>query len=252
MIHSSLNKKSYSIGEIHAKTDGRFPVEDLITSTVFGTMLYLPTCDAILIFKHIFGLELHGLNLEHSSKLNIGLWKKIKRIEPDIILEFEGKNTAGESLNFKVIVEVKWDATSSNVDEEHQLARQWEALEVEDQSSANHVYLTKYHNPLQYEKYTQTIKHRERLILVAWSDVRHRFRHPPDGLSPQAKEFCENMAGFLNREKIESFGGFYGLIDLPSIFSPSSPCILQFCNLSSNNKVPHATNVAFFTKGCEI
>ncbi len=85
---------------------GKQPREDLITSSLFGTIRFLPPKSQNLAIEALIGADLEG-------DINIHLWPRLKGngeiAEPDVVIEVQNR----EQQQFW-IVEVKWGASLSN------------------------------------------------------------------------------------------------------------------------------------------
>ena len=252
MIQAANRKKCPTIQEIHNNISCKFSVEDMVTSTLFGTFAYLPQSDSIRILDHILKL---GLNSNHKAKwsgVNIQLWPRICSIEPDVVVDFTESGTT-DSNPFKVVIEVKWDSSSSDSPTEHQLTRQWNALSPEEQKSTQHIYLTKYRDPLKVEskdkekaKLIDKIPHKHLIKFIAWSDVCYSLKYPPKDLGEQSLSFCKDLAHFLGRENIHSFVGFSEIKELTALGALPENVFLNPWFSSFPQSIPVTPSVIFF------
>lgn len=124
---------------IHGKVPELNNIEDLLTSTVFGTLRYLPPEDILIPFleKAILYdqdrttlsqyLHVKGINLRNYQTVSYVFWPRVPVYgEPDLVLIFS--NHIYEEPDLLIIVEAKFKSNKSGTGEHDQLKRYYIAV----------------------------------------------------------------------------------------------------------------------------
>ena len=148
----------------------RKPVEDVITSTIFGPLSFFCRDDIGYMFENflkIFGVQ--DFSIYSELPITIEFWENIKtqkyrkrHVQPDVVIK------AGNSI--RILIEVKWESVLS----ESELAAQWLALSKDEMKNSFHLLITRRAR----NDYTECIRRDAVLInrcSPEWESV--RFRH---------------------------------------------------------------------------
>lgn len=124
---------------LHGKLPELENVEDLLTSTVFGTLRYLPPGDALIPFleKAVLYdqnrtrlcqyLPVKGINLRNYQTVSYVFWPRVPvHGEPDLILLFS--NNKEEEPDLLIVVEAKFKSSKSGTGEHDQLKMYYKAI----------------------------------------------------------------------------------------------------------------------------
>lgn len=188
---------------IQAVIGGKLPrcyenSEDILTSTIFGTLRYLKP-DTLLIpfIESAFlynkkrttlgeALERIGIRLENYKKVDYIFWtNNLNYGEPDLILIFKDHNQSLKDL--LLIIEVKFKSGKSGLDDKDQLVRYFEAVNYDienftDPSVSNFkglkgyiIYLTANKAHLEIDDSSKIIEERynvkDKIFHLRWQDL---------------------------------------------------------------------------------
>jgi len=122
--------------------------EDIITSTIFGTLSYFPSSQMAKeiwdLFQNLLTMKQAKIQVFNESvkptNISVNLWSKVGRPEPDVWIRFDvdGKHV------LSILTEVKWKHGKqiSNPDSgEYQLANHWQAFHAYNNEEAIQIYL---------------------------------------------------------------------------------------------------------------
>jgi hypothetical protein len=141
MLHA-INGRKARLGAFRS-AGIRVPLEDVVTSTVFGPIEFMSPEDA----RRAFDLICEALDLSHSAPvgpLSAAFWPRlpltddalrVRYSEPDLIF--------ADDVGLVMVIEIKWGAPLS----ENELAAQWSALSHVDRGRATHVLLVQEPGP---------------------------------------------------------------------------------------------------------
>jgi hypothetical protein len=217
MLHA-INRKKARL-DVFRAAGQRVPLEDIVTSTVFGTLSLLRAEDQqealTLLFTSMGATLPSWLGAPH-----ILLWPKRQLIarglreryvEPDV----EIVDGSGASL----IIEVKWGARLGL----HELSAQWLSLSPAARTASRHILLVL--EPAAYrrevEKERVTVRERTRQAwpfqLCSWRDVADACRQLAAhvGLEQSIRHWAQQVQIFLLREDPKTLGGWSNLELVP-------------------------------------
>jgi len=212
MLHA-VNRKKARIDAFRGP-GLRVPLEDVVSSTVFGPLLFIDQAEA----EAALSLMLASLGVPSpvwSGPAHLAMWPKRKTtealrssyVEPDV----EFADAVGNSL----IVEVKWGAPLS----ESELAAQWLSLGVDERRRSRHILLVLETKPYQsaIERDRATIaRHCElpwHFHCLSWRRLADAFREMGRDmrLNGGTRRWAQGVHGFLRREDARSLAGWDGL-----------------------------------------
>lgn len=132
MLHAIGSRKARLA---HFRAAGlRVPLEDIVTSAVFGPLLFLSPADRDQCLRGLFGRL--GLDMSAcTGLLTLSLWPRCatdrrfrtRSIEPDVLVR--------DPTGVVAVIEVKWGAPL----DEDELAGQWAALSARERDGAHHL-----------------------------------------------------------------------------------------------------------------
>lgn len=135
MLHAVTQRKAKL--SVFKAAGERVPLEDLVTSTIFGSLTFLRYQERAFALSRLWaGLGLQPLS--DDQDLSIDFWPKmpvsvagfrVRYIEPDV--------TITDPAGSVVLVEVKWGAPLSPME----LSSQWLALDAQRRKKASHFLL---------------------------------------------------------------------------------------------------------------
>lgn len=135
MLHA-VNQRKAKLAAFKGAGE-RVPLEDLVTSTIFGSLTFLRSQERAFVLSKLWsGLGLPPLAIDQD--LSIDFWPKMlisapgfrdRYVEPDV--------TITDASGAVVVVEVKWGAPLSDLE----LSSQWMALEPSRRAKATHILL---------------------------------------------------------------------------------------------------------------
>jgi len=190
--------------------------EDVITSTVLGPLRYLDATQVWRVVRHLLGDDAVGFPEPPAGAAGatVEFWPRQcvphdqTMCEPDVVIELCRVN---EPCCARVIIEVKWNAPASGVD---QLARQKAAFGL-GPVPCWHVYLTKHHLRADEDIEAAGLSSGE-VINLPWSLLVSRLsqlsRLPEmegDGL---LKAWATDVGGAMERLGVVPFSGFAGAV----------------------------------------
>lgn len=180
----------------------RLPIEDVITSTVFGPLEFMSQSDRSDALKGL--LKFAGCTVRcHWPSLQIGFWPKMKPetpglrsvyIEPDAILF--------DKSGIVLLIEVKWGAPLS----QHELAAQWDALTEVSRSRAGHLLIVRekssYQNSIDADR--ATIREAKKLpwspVVLSWNEIARAFDAISATDNDGVRNWAVRVARILRRE----------------------------------------------------
>jgi len=218
------------LAETHGK--GRSEVEDdedLLTSTVFGHLRYVPPPvfwgRFLAMAKGTGGRPLaEALRLSEGGfaayrQLIVDFWpRSLNNWEPDLILRFMGDGLPVVIL----VVEVKLWSGKSGEGEDDQLGRYLLLLDQIEKDCGSGIlartaliYLTPRDACAEIERTLQAVQDRSRyegrLFRLQWQDVLAAAKAVMDGASEPAKTILQDVAAFLHGRRLEYFEGYHCL-----------------------------------------
>lgn len=218
MLHA-VNRKKARLNAFRGAGQ-RVPLEDLVTSTILGPLLFLEQVDAEMALSGILS-SLGIRRPDWVGPAHLSLWPKRKTIatlrsnyvEPDA----EFVDALGNSL----VVEVKWGAKLS----EFELAAQWLSLSADARATSRHLLIVLEPYPYQAAiacDRQEISKHCGLpwpIQVVSWRRMADAFREIGHDmrLSSGTRRWAHGVHGFLRREDPRSLAGWDGmeLIDVP-------------------------------------
>ena len=207
--------------------DTRSPVEDTITSTIFGLLNYVPPGDAWLAVARLLEIQNPPWGPAVPDEVVVEFWPKMpssyraRYVEPDVrISAKQARKSVGE-----ILIEVKWEAELGS----DQLIAQWFSLAEAARERTVHVALTldaagaRHAADQQLEKAgSERGRWESHLVVVAW----HDFCRNLDGLSGIGAlgRWRRDVQSFLLQLGVAPFVGFrterYGeLLPIQSLYS---------------------------------
>lgn len=222
--------------------------EDLITSTVFGPLEFLPPRDlydffGVLVLPKLIDKNLWPKSLSPTTA-EIAFWKRFDvptggSSEPDLRIDFKGRD-----LSLTIIIEVKWGKGSCQHGTEgpenipNQLIRQWSTLDPQDQERAFHIYLVEDKEKardeidkifgeeekpgLDFSSYPNVNRDlwRQKLVCLSWRELAYRIAGSITDNSWPAQNhlshWTSQVSDFLSWQGIPTFAGFkYMLLERP-------------------------------------
>jgi hypothetical protein len=219
-MHLALARRKFSFAQL-APGAGR---ENLVTSTILGTLKYLPPQDVARFLVGAFidhaptqtarqtldSLERVALSGELS--MDTEFWPnyaKSGRIEPDAVFTFRGKREEAGKRQIALLIECKWDAKQSG---DRQLWKQWMALPARERDQWLHVYLVKNMSegvedidsaPTLNQEHQRLW--RDRLCVATW---RSFARGPAPGMGTAMRAWCADIRDALEQLEVFAFEGF--------------------------------------------
>lgn len=208
VLHAVTHRKASAF---LTKGQGRRPIEDIVTSSIFGPLELLPPQD---IFSALF-LALGLPTLPWTPAFcEFNFWPR-KSVEPDLMVSFKG--AAGDRLT--LLVEVKWNSRLGT----DQGLRQWrefgdpftwhvfvvrEQLAVDDHlEEAGMKALSEGETPAWLADW------RSRQVVASWRQVGERLRQARSGdLPPGLARWAAIVPEFLSRLGERNFGGFASVV----------------------------------------
>lgn len=212
MLHA-VNRKKARMDAFRGPGQ-RVPLEDVVTSTIFGPLLFLDQAEAEAAVSRI--LTTLGITPPRwDGPTHLSLWPRrttvealrSKYIEPDA----EIVDSTGNSLS----IEVKWGARLS----EMELASQWLSLSPEARTTSRHLLIA-----LETQPYCASIEADRRVIVehcalpwpihaVSWRRMADAFQDIGRDLrlNPGTRRWALGVHGFLRREDPLSLAGWDGL-----------------------------------------
>jgi len=113
LLHAVIHNKKTRVG------GDAWNLEDNITSTFFGPLRFMSFDESWYVLKQIF-----NISLDHEpDQIALDFWPRFKLREPDMMI-YLSKN---DSRIKTILLEVKWEASQSGSEEEHQLKQQYNA-----------------------------------------------------------------------------------------------------------------------------
>jgi hypothetical protein len=228
MIFAELHRK---LGADYSRAHER--AEDLLTSTVFGLLRYLPLADGLLaVLRSARPVRVVGekvviqpadawLDLERVAKVEIDFWPYWPRYgEPDVLLTLWA---ADGSAVASVVIEAKLHAQKSgrasddeladDAPDPDQLVRYWQGLQsgkaVQVGTETSVIYLTR-HGAAPAEELAESVRRAPamRLAWLSWRDVwevaeRLASRCPGNLVAA-------DLARLLDHKGLKHFNGFEG------------------------------------------
>ncbi len=203
----------------------RNPIEDVVTSCVFGPLSYLKGKTAAREIFSFFHLLLPGKDLNKKmsrvNEMRLDLWPKPGQVkingdlrprfpEPDIMIKFLDSH-AEEVL--VIIVEVKWGAKQFNYNDtkgRYELSEQWASLPRDLYCKSFHIYLVldtikakieiqKMHESqnrvFPYDRYDFR-EWKDRLLIVGWDDLIKSLEICPFN---ELEAWADNAVKFIER-----------------------------------------------------
>ncbi len=219
---------------LQGKSRGYEYLEDLLTSTVFGTLNYLPPDKVIIPF--IESAILHdkqkklwevlrdkGIDLRSYQSIKMHFWAKhIKYGEPDLILLFTNHVHNDEDL--LIIIEAKFKSDKSGTGENDQLMRYYKAI-YDDIENFNEqeiaefkgvkgyiIYLTESEAIDEIEASVLEIKktnedYSSSIFHLRWNQLHKLLSNSVNRLSLQEKVIVEDMINYLEKLGLCEFSG---------------------------------------------
>jgi hypothetical protein len=210
MLHAVNGGKARLRGE--GSDGGRTPIEDIVTSTVFGPLDYMNNDDrrellrSLLEHMHIPQLSDHVPQLHFWVKRPTTTFRE-RSVEPDLVINFGPVS--------KLVVEVKWGAALSA----RELAAQWASLSSQEQGGSRHLILTR--DPPRYRDHIADDREALRVHGVSnwqlhecsWREFARILRTLAllPRLSSQVKAWATDAAAFLAREEFRVMVGWSNL-----------------------------------------
>lgn len=186
--------------------------EDVITSTVLGPLRYLDATLVWRVVRHLLGDDAVGFPEPPAGAAGatVEFWPSRRNprdqtmCEPDVVIDLCRVN---EPCCARVIIEVKWNAPASGVD---QLERQDKAFGLPDGRSW-HVYLTKHY--LRAEGDIAGAKSSGKVINLPWSLLVSRLSRLPEMEGDSLlKAWATDVGGAMERLGVIPFSGFAGAV----------------------------------------
>lgn len=196
-------------------SSSRCPFEDVITSTVFGPLDFLPAQDAWMVVRALarkIGVPDDFLTNE-VDHVSIRFWWRLpsayreRSIEPDLVIDALGNGT----LVFRLIVEVKWGAAL----ETDQLVAAWDAFPLQERLRSYQLLLVL--NPGSYERWVEDeLKGRDendtrkdgwdqRLKICSWRELSDAVRALTAApVSPGVQRWADLTVGLLQHEDVSA------------------------------------------------
>jgi len=220
----------------------RLPLEDIITSTIFGPLLFMDPIEAATALS----LVLSGVGYsrpEWQGPTHLTLWPKHKtvyelrsrHVEPDA----EIVDASGSTL----VIEIKWGAPLSP----HELASQWLALKQSDRKTSRHLLIVlepqlHYHEAIARDRAT-IARHCDlpwTIKMVTWRRMSDAFRvlGADMRLDSGTRRWALGVHGLLRREDRLALSGWQGL-DITSV--PENPWRYQRRLINFHDALPEPT-----------
>lgn len=212
MLHAVNRKKA----RLHAFRGAgqRVPLEDVVTSTVFGPLEYIDQAEATTAISHML-IELGIDPPVWDGPTHLSLWPKKKTdarfrsnyVEPDA----EIVDASGTAL----VIEVKWDAGLGP----SELASQWLALNPDARRRSRHLFIARetgrYRPWIEQDRLhiNDNCESEWPLHVVTWRRMADAFRviGADISLNPGTRRWALGVVAFLKREDPLSISGWHGL-----------------------------------------
>ncbi|MBB6122936.1 hypothetical protein FHS92_000643 [Sphingobium subterraneum] len=180
----------------------RVPLEDVVTSTVFGPLLFLAETDRDRVLRALL-VGLGFTDKRWSGLLTLSFWIKRptdprirpRSIEPDLIISDE--------RGIVLLTEIKWGAPL----DDGELAGQWACLDERERARARHLLIVRDKRP-----YHGQIRSDERLLrrynlypwpfkMHCWSDIAHSLEAlGRSDAAAHLRSWARTVAHFLRTE----------------------------------------------------
>lgn len=242
MLHG-IGQRKVRLRQLFGAT-ARCPFEDVVTSTVFGPLEFLPVHDswtAVRTIARRMGVP-ETLLAAKVDRVVPKFWNRRpsayrrRSIEPDLVVEA----CSDGDLVFRLIVEVKWGA-GLEVD---QLVAAWDAFPLHERSRTHQLLLV-----LDQERYAGAVEKelrrweasdtgrdgwRNRLSVRSWRDLSHAFQELlTSSESPGLHRWAELAVRVLRNEDVSTQVGWRhaGLLAVPvsawKFTLPEVPAVLE-------------------------
>lgn len=192
----------------------RVPLEDVVTSTIFGPLLFMDQAEA----EGAVSLMLSTLGIPRPGWVgptHLSLWPRRKTVEALRSSYVEPDAEIVDAAGNALVIEVKWGAPLSVLE----LAAQWLSLSVDARSASRHLLIV-----LEPRPYQASIDGDRRVVaancavhwplhLVSWRRMADAFRQIGRDmrLNPGTRRWALTVHGFLRREDPLSLAGWDGL-----------------------------------------
>ncbi len=210
MLHAFTHKKSslhrrYLARKQREPDEDRVTQEDEVTSTVLGTLEFLPESSVAVFWTYLvtFHAPSFDLPVGDATGVSMRFWPSRGRLQPDLLVELSwGQETR------LLLVEIKW---RSDLSGEDQLHKQWLSfLSFEERAKALHIFIG--------IETAEGIKARARkdvwhgrLLLLSWMQVLNTVHLIRNADSPQLHSWARHVTHFLRLVGIAPFMGFQRL-----------------------------------------
>lgn len=240
MIEAVLNNKS----------QGYEYKEDILTSTVFGTLKYLDSSRVLVPFiesAYLYDnerttlwekLKLEGIELRYYQDVEYIFWSPNDIYgEPDLVLIF--KNHAHNLEDFFLIIEAKFKSKKSGTGDKDQLARYFEAIN-NNLEGFNHSSISEFKGKKGYIIYLteleafSEIQDSLNILRQSYSDIDDRVFHLR---WHQLLELLDNMKVYnslIEKNIVEDLVKFVDKLGLRSFYGFSEPTISYKSELSKD------------------
>jgi hypothetical protein len=219
---------------LQGKSAGCEYSEDMVTSTVFGSLRYLPTEVLITFLESAFvyneerttlwkHLQVGNYELRRYRKIKYFFWPRHKKHgEPDLILLFTGHVHNQEDL--MLLVEVKFKSGKSSTGENDQLKRYYQAInfDLKDFSESELsnfrgqkkclLYLTEADSHLEIEESIRELKKDcpeflDHIFHLRWHQLFKIFESTHSGLSSTGKIIVQDLLNLMQNLGLKDFSG---------------------------------------------
>lgn len=199
----------------------KVPLEDMVTSTIFGPLLFLDQQEATDALR----LLLSALELTPpawTGPAHLSLWPKHKTIEHLRSNYVEPDAEIVDSSGNALVIEVKWGAPLS----EYELASQWLALDEKARATSQHLLIvlerhSSYQTAIKADR-NQIRQHCDvnwPIRMVTWRRMADAFHAigADMRLNAGTRRWALGVHGFLRREDPRALGGWneLGLAEVP-------------------------------------
>lgn len=234
---------------IQGKASGIEYSEDILTSTVFGTLRYLPISTVLIPFiesAFLYDdcritlwkvLKNRGIELRHYQKVNYVFWPRHSNLgEPDLLLLFMD-HVQGEE-DWLLIVEAKFKSPKSSTGEYDQLMRYYNAVNEYIEGFSDReissfkgkkgyiIYVTESEAADEIEESIKCIKNKDEsfnngIFHLRWHQLHKVLSNIIDTYSPVEKLIASDIMKYLER---------LGLRDFSRISAPEKHIVETTCS----------------------
>ena len=197
MLHAVAQRKARSFLIRSAGTRGTIPLEDIITSSVFGPLAVLEP-HRVWTALHI-AFEMHPPDWK-PARSDVVFWPRSSDgVEPDMMVNFGDL----QENRLRFLIEIKWNSGFGH----EQASRQWDAF---GGPHVRHIFIAR--DALSIRKHWTddpvTPEWRASRVAVTWSDMKDRLRREAVRQDQQLARWAMLVDNFLEALGEGTFTGF--------------------------------------------